>query len=170
MEQKIDVGVDWRMRVATPISFMEFFVGIIPIGRGIKRRTLNEIVIQTQGGNKACNGQVDSTFLLFWFYKWESILYWSRSQNFATDISFTRFLPTVIAASAVFTACKLLFNDQYYREKENMIRRVTKYVDEVPSQNKSTYCISTGFFTLWVAKLLDKCWFLWCFRRILKLA
>ncbi|GAY52537.1 hypothetical protein CUMW_142600, partial [Citrus unshiu] len=85
MEQKIDVGVDWRMRVATPISFVEFFVGIIPIGRGIKRRTLNEIVIQTQG---------------------------------------------VIAASAVFTACRVLFNDQYYREKENMIRRVTKYVDE----------------------------------------
>lgn len=64
MEQKIDVGVDWRMRVATPISFVEFFVGIIPIGRGIKRRTLNEIVIQTQGGNKACNAQVDSTFFV----------------------------------------------------------------------------------------------------------
>lgn len=64
MEQKIDVGVDWRMRVATPISFVEFFVGIIPIGRGIKRRTLNEIVIQTQGGNIACNIQVDSTFFV----------------------------------------------------------------------------------------------------------
>lgn len=40
----------------TPICFVGFFAAKIPVGRGVKRRSLNEIIIQTQGGKIAFSG------------------------------------------------------------------------------------------------------------------
>lgn len=41
----------------TPISFVGFFAAKIPVGRGVKRRSINEIIIQTQGGKIAFSGE-----------------------------------------------------------------------------------------------------------------
>ncbi|KAH9802920.1 cyclin-D2-2 [Citrus sinensis] len=64
----------------TPISFVGFFAAKIPVGRGVKRRSINEIIIQTQG-----------------------------------DINFTRFRPSVIAASAILVGGRLLFDNLLYK-------------------------------------------------------
>ncbi|GAY52536.1 hypothetical protein CUMW_142590 [Citrus unshiu] len=93
MELQILRGLKWQMRAVTPICLVRFFVEMIPIGKGIERRTLNEIIIQTQD-----------------------------------NISFTRFRPSVIAASAVLTACRLLYNDIYEENKKILLSR--KYVEE----------------------------------------
>ncbi|KAH9802925.1 putative cyclin-D6-1 [Citrus sinensis] len=93
MELQILRGLKWQMRAVTPICLVRFFVEMIPIGKGIERRTLNEIIIQTQD-----------------------------------NISFTRFRPSVIAASAVLTACRLLYDDIYEENKKILLSR--KYVEE----------------------------------------
>lgn len=65
MELQILKGINWRLRAVTAMYFKEFFVGKIPAGKGIMRRTLNEIIIQAQGGKLAYRRENNLKFCRF---------------------------------------------------------------------------------------------------------
>lgn len=127
MELQILRGLKWQMRAVTPICLVRFFVEMIPIGKGIERRTLNEIIIQTQDSKIAYILESKSIYSVVLIIRIGFVLI--NFLIFVTDISFTRFRPSVIAASAVLTACRLLYNDIYEENKKILLSR--KYVEEV---------------------------------------
>lgn len=49
VEPKIAMAIKWRLTI-TPLSFVDFFVGKMPQGKGIRYRTINKIIIETQDG------------------------------------------------------------------------------------------------------------------------
>lgn len=68
---------------------------------------------------------------------------------FVTDISFTRFRPSVIAASAVVVACRLLVREENARLPPHLRCRLKfiqhKYVEEVVTrQNESVIDCDIG--------------------------
>ncbi|KAK9209383.1 hypothetical protein WN944_001749 [Citrus x changshan-huyou] len=63
-----------------------------------------------------------------------------------TDISFTSFKPSLSAASALLTACRLLTNEVYEENKKILSAR--KYVEEVLSHRRMHYRGSPCFFIL----------------------
>ncbi|GMN63014.1 hypothetical protein TIFTF001_032100 [Ficus carica] len=101
MELHIVRALDWNLRSVTALCFVPYFTPYFDSTYGFRRRTINEIIIQSQNvSEKEDRFNPHCSFC-------------KRKITNEADFSMARFRPSVIAASALLAASTFLYPKQF---------------------------------------------------------
>lgn len=107
--------LEWEMLPVTPFIFLNFYYRFFKRYGGFKRRCINEIIVQAQGGKRKLTYHMRLYFVNFDFsiLLGEYIILIGFFSFYFAEHTFVDYYPTVIAIAALLAASKIAYGSLY---------------------------------------------------------